>query len=98
MERFRHGVPGPNTILIIFGCLLGFGHELLIRSNHKYSSRHGGTRDPGFPSSSLFLGRALSGVITVLEDRGYMVTVREKINNIKRVGEFYDFPMPYQPK
>ena len=44
------------------------------------------------------LGRALSGVITVLEDRGYMVTVREKINNIKRVGKIYDFPMPYQPK
>ena len=27
-----------------------------------------------------------------------MVTVREKINNIKRVGKFYDFPMPYEPK
>ena len=45
-------------------------------------------------------GRALSGVITVLEDRGYMVTVREKMNNIKKVAKFYnyDFLMPCQPK
>ncbi|PIQ91727.1 MAG: hypothetical protein COV70_02120 [Parcubacteria group bacterium CG11_big_fil_rev_8_21_14_0_20_39_22] len=62
-----------------------------------------GFSNPQNPISHLWLyrailGRALSGVITVLEDRGYMVTVREKINNIKRVGKIYDFPMPYQPK
>ena len=38
-----------------------------------------------------FWGRALSGVITVLEDRGYMITVREKMNNIKKVAKFYNY-------
>ena len=47
---------------------------------------------------SNILGRGLSGLITVLEDKQYMITVREKIANIKRVGKIYDFPMPYQPK
>jgi len=37
------------------------------------------------------MGRALSGVITVLEDRGYMITVREKMNNIKKVAKFYNY-------
>ncbi len=39
----------------------------------------------------LSLGRALSGVITVLEDRGYMITGREKMNNIKKVAKFYNY-------
>lgn len=39
----------------------------------------------------LFLGQALSGLITVLEDKEYMVTVREKMNNIKKVAKFYNY-------
>lgn len=34
--------------------------------------------------SGLSLGRGLSSLITVLEDKQYMVTVREKMNNIKQ--------------
>ena len=37
-----------------------------------------------------YWGHALSGLITVLEDRGYMVTVRETLNSIKQVGKFYN--------
>ncbi len=36
-------------------------------------------------------GQALSGLITVLEDKEYMVTVREKMNNIKKVAKFYNY-------
>ena len=35
--------------------------------------------------------RGLSGLITVLEDKQYMVTVREKMNNIKKVAKFYNY-------
>jgi hypothetical protein len=38
-----------------------------------------------------FWGQALSGLITVLEDKEYMVTVREKMNNIKKVAKFYNY-------
>gem|GEM_PF-1868715 len=36
-------------------------------------------------------GRGLSGLIIVLEDKQYMVTVREKMNNIKKVAKFYNY-------
>jgi hypothetical protein len=36
-------------------------------------------------------GRGLSSLITVLEDKQYMVTVREKMNNIKKVAKFYNY-------
>ncbi len=36
-------------------------------------------------------GRGLSGLITVLEDKQYMITVREKMNNIKKVAKFYNY-------
>ena len=39
----------------------------------------------------IILGRGLSGLITVLEDKQYMVTVREKMNNIKKVAKFYNY-------
>lgn len=38
-----------------------------------------------------YWGQALSGLITVLEDKEYMVTVREKMNNIKKVAKFYNY-------
>jgi len=37
------------------------------------------------------MGQALSGLITVLEDKEYMVTLREKMNNIKKVAKFYNY-------
>ena len=43
--------------------------------------------------SFLFLGQALSGLITVLEDKEYMVTLREKMNNIKKVAKFYNYDL-----
>ena len=39
------------------------------------------------------LGQALSGLITVLEDKEYMVTLREKMNNIKKVAKFYNYDL-----
>ena len=39
----------------------------------------------------MLLGRGLSGLITVLEDKQYMITVREKMNNIKKVAKFYNY-------
>ena len=36
-------------------------------------------------------GQALTGLITVLEDKEYMVTLREKMNNIKKVAKFYNY-------
>jgi hypothetical protein len=44
-------------------------------------------------NGSLFLGQALSGLITVLEDKEYMVTLREKMNNIKKVAKFYNYDL-----
>jgi len=41
--------------------------------------------------TSTSMGRGLSGLITVLEDKQYMVTVREKMNNIKKVAKFYNY-------
>jgi len=41
----------------------------------------------------LFMGQALSGLITVLEDKEYMVTLREKMNNIKKVAKFYNYDL-----
>ena len=38
-------------------------------------------------------GQALSGLITVLEDKEYMVTLREKMNNIKKVAKFYNYDL-----
>jgi len=38
-------------------------------------------------------GQALSGLITVLEDKEYMVTLREKMNNIKKVVKFYNYDL-----
>ena len=40
-----------------------------------------------------YLGQALSGLITVLEDKEYMVTLREKMNNIKKVAKFYNYDL-----
>jgi hypothetical protein len=37
------------------------------------------------------MGQALTGLITVLEDKEYMVTLREKMNNIKKVAKFYNY-------
>ena len=38
-------------------------------------------------------GQALSGLITVLEDKEYMVTLREKMNNINKVAKFYNYDL-----
>jgi len=38
-------------------------------------------------------GQALSSLITVLEDKEYMVTLREKMNNIKKVAKFYNYDL-----
>lgn len=38
-------------------------------------------------------GQALSGLITVLEDKEYMVTLRGKMNNIKKVAKFYNYDL-----
>ena len=38
-------------------------------------------------------GRGLSGLITVLEDKQYMIMVREKMNNIKKVAKFHNYDL-----
>jgi len=43
--------------------------------------------------NNTFRGQALSGLITVLEDKEYMVTLREKMNNIKKVAKFYNYDL-----
>ena len=43
------------------------------------------------PCFFVWRGQALSGLITVLEDKEYMVTLREKMNNIKKVAKFYNY-------
>ena len=48
-------------------------------------------RNTALASLILDWGRGLSGLITVLEDKQYMVTVREKMNNIKKVAKFYNY-------
>lgn len=45
------------------------------------------------PKRIFIVGQALSGLITVLEDKEYMVTLREKMNNIKKVAKFYNYDL-----
>jgi hypothetical protein len=51
------------------------------------------TRNAAFAQLILSWGQALSGLITVLEDKEYMVTLREKMNNIKKVAKFYNYDL-----
>ena len=52
--------------------------------------KFGQTKNPLNKRVSLW-GQALTGLITVLEDKEYMVTLREKMNNIKKVAKFYNY-------
>lgn len=47
----------------------------------------------GTDGADFLWGQALSGLITVLEDKEYMVTLREKMNNIKKVAKFYNYDL-----
>ena len=49
--------------------------------------------DSRYAPLTSFVGQALSGLITVLEDKEYMVTLREKMNNIKKVAKFYNYDL-----
>lgn len=40
---------------------------------------------------SMLAGHGPSSLVTMLENKQYMISVREKMNNIKKAAEFYNY-------